>query len=51
VLIVDGHLDPTWSAPQVVAGLLPSRGYTAAEVAAVMHGNWLRVLSAALPES
>ena len=36
---------------QVVAGLLRSRGYTETDVAAVMHGNWLRLLSAALPGS
>ena len=36
---------------QVVADLLRSRGYTELDVAAVMHGNWLRLLSAALPGS
>jgi len=33
---------------QQIGDLLARRGYAAADVAAVMHGNWLRVLRAAL---
>lgn len=29
---------------QKVAGILSARGYAAADVAAIMHGNWLRLL-------
>lgn len=34
---------------QSIAGILSKRGYSADDVAAVMHGNWLRKLGEALP--
>ena len=34
---------------QLIAGHLADRGYGAADVAAVMHGNWLRLLGRCLP--
>lgn len=34
---------------QSLAGILASRGYSAADVAGIMHGNWIRKLDQALP--
>lgn len=34
---------------QRIAGLLAARGYAPDDIALVMHGNWLRLLRAALP--
>jgi membrane dipeptidase len=34
---------------QKIPGLLREKGYREGDVAAVMHGNWLRVLESALP--
>jgi membrane dipeptidase len=35
---------------QSLAGLLAARGYTSADIDAIFHGNWLRVLENSLPE-
>lgn len=34
---------------QVLSGLLRDRGYSETDVAAIMHGNWLRLLRQSLP--
>lgn len=34
---------------QTIPGLLGRRGYADADIAAIMHGNWLRLLQRALP--
>ena len=34
---------------QALAGLIEDRGHSPAEVAALMHGNWLRFLADVLP--
>lgn len=34
---------------QKLTGILESRGYSQADIAAIMHGNWLRKLSEVLP--
>jgi membrane dipeptidase len=35
---------------QILAEILPRRGYSSDAVAAIFHGNWLRHLSSSLPE-
>ena len=39
----------TVSDVQTVSAMLRSRGYSEADVALVMHGNWLRLLRETLP--
>lgn len=34
---------------QLIGTLLADRGYSSAEIAAIMHGNWLRILAGLLP--
>jgi membrane dipeptidase len=36
---------------RLLVSLLYERGYTEADVEAIMHGNWLRLLGSSLPES
>jgi len=36
---------------QIIPSLLSKRGYSELEIEKIMHGNWLRILKRALPES
>ena len=35
---------------QKLTGILEIRGYSQVDIAAIMHGNWIRKLSEVLPE-
>ncbi len=43
MLVVDAHLD-TIADLQHIPDILARRGYNDADMASIMHGNWLRLL-------